>query len=100
MLKNISLDQKDPHYPWDYPEHKRNFNDVIHAENDLYGEERYSTVPPRYSVKQMYAAFFGVMGMWFFLYWWFEDKPMFRPAAPKQLHGDGKTRYGYYEPTH
>lgn len=42
-LKTVSLDTKDPYYPWDYPEHKRNFNDPMHAESDLYSEERYST---------------------------------------------------------
>lgn len=43
MLKNISLDQKDPYYPWDHPEHMRNHNEVLHADNDFYGLERYST---------------------------------------------------------
>lgn len=42
-LKDESVDQRDPYYTWDYPEHRRNFQDVIHAEIDLYSEDRLST---------------------------------------------------------
>lgn len=42
-LKNESVELRDPYYAWDYPEHKRNFNDVIHAEIDMYSEDRYNT---------------------------------------------------------
>lgn len=38
----------------------------------------------------MYAWFFGVVGGTFALYYWLEDKKMFRPAMPKQLPKDGK----------
>lgn len=38
----------------------------------------------------MYAWFFGVVGGIFALYYWLEDKKMFRPAMPKQLPKDGK----------
>lgn len=42
-LPNDSVDTRDPYYAYDYPEFKRNFNDPMHAETDLYSEDRYST---------------------------------------------------------
>lgn len=42
-LKDESVELRDPFYHWDYPEHKRNFNDPIHAELDAYSEDRYNT---------------------------------------------------------
>lgn len=41
-LPNISADAKDPYYPYDYPEHKRNFGEPIHADADLYSEDRWN----------------------------------------------------------
>lgn len=42
-LPNTSVDLRDPYYPYDYPEFRRNFNDPMHVETDLYSEDRYST---------------------------------------------------------
>ena len=42
-LKDESIELRDPYYPWDYPEHKRNFNEPLHAQHDLYSEDRYNT---------------------------------------------------------
>lgn len=42
-LPDVSIELRDPYYPYDYPEHKRNFNEPIHAELDLYSEDRYNT---------------------------------------------------------
>lgn len=42
-LKNKSVELRDPYYPYDYPEHKRNFNDPIHAHIDFYSEDRCNT---------------------------------------------------------
>lgn len=42
-LKNESVELRDPYYAYDYPEHKRNFNDPIHADIDVYSEDRYNT---------------------------------------------------------
>uniref|UniRef100_A0A7R9DZ22 NADH dehydrogenase [ubiquinone] 1 beta subcomplex subunit 8, mitochondrial n=1 Tax=Timema monikensis TaxID=170555 RepID=A0A7R9DZ22_9NEOP len=41
-LPAISGDDKDPYYPWDFPEHKRNFNEPVHVDADMYGEDRYN----------------------------------------------------------
>lgn len=42
-LPNKSVDLRDPYYPYDYPEFRRNFNDPMHVETDMYSEDRYST---------------------------------------------------------
>lgn len=42
-LKDENDDQRDPYYPYDYPELKRNFNEPLHAEWDMYSEVRLST---------------------------------------------------------
>lgn len=42
-LKRQSVDLRDPFYPWDYPEHRRNFNEPIHADIDEISEDRCST---------------------------------------------------------
>lgn len=42
-LEDKSLELKDPFYPYDYPEHRRNFNEPLHAQHDLYSEDRYNT---------------------------------------------------------
>ena len=42
QLPNITKDIRDNNYPWDYPEHKRNFNEPIHVNSDLYSEDRWN----------------------------------------------------------
>lgn len=41
-LPEISVDRKDPYYPYDFPDSKRNFGDPISADSDLYSEDRYN----------------------------------------------------------
>lgn len=41
-LPNVSVDRKDPFYPYDYPDCKRNFNEAIHVDADMYSEDRYN----------------------------------------------------------
>lgn len=41
-MPNISVDRKDPHYPYDYPEYRRNFNETLHVDVDVYSEDRHN----------------------------------------------------------
>lgn len=41
-LKDESVEARDPNYPYDYPEYKRNFGEPIHADIDLYSEDRWN----------------------------------------------------------
>lgn len=95
-LSDSPIEAKDPYYPYDFPEHKRNFNEPVHANIDLIGEDRYGSAEPlRYSIKYMYACFLGVMTFWFVSYYWLDNKRMFRPVLPKQLAADGKVHYTF-----
>lgn len=90
-----SVDTRDPFIAYDYPEHKRNFNDLLHVDNEILCEERVTTARPRYSIRFMWAMFLGVMGSCFGMYYWLEDKKMFRPVLPKQYPAGGKTHYTF-----
>lgn len=60
----------------------------------MYGEDRYSQPDrPRFAHGTYWLSFLGVMGGCFALYYWLEDKKMFRPVAAKQYPGDGKVHY-------
>lgn len=54
-LPNISVDRKDPNYPYDFPETKRNFGDPIHADSDIYSEDRYNNGEKVFSISSSAA---------------------------------------------
>lgn len=63
---------------------------------DLYGEDRYTQAEPtRFTNKQYWLSFLGVMTLCFSIYFFLEDKKMFRPALPKQYPAGGKTHYTF-----
>lgn len=41
-LADVSVERKDPYYPYDFPEMRRNFGDPFHVDTDLYSEDRYN----------------------------------------------------------
>lgn len=41
-LPDISVERKSVHYPYDYPEAKRNFGEPMHVHADMYSEDRYN----------------------------------------------------------
>lgn len=68
----------------------------IHAEYDYYGETRFGTASPlRYPIELLWVTFLGVMAALFGIYFYLDDKRMYRPVVPKQLPGDGKTHYTF-----
>lgn len=90
------VEWRDKDYPYDYPEFRRNYMEPVHAELDFYDETRYG--PPRdmrFSLSQMFALFMAVMCGSAFVFWWFEDKKMFRPVLIKQLPAPGQTHYTF-----
>ncbi|EDW86368.1 uncharacterized protein Dwil_GK17672 [Drosophila willistoni] len=87
---------KDTYYPWDFPEHKRNLHEPVSVDHDLYGEDRYSQAePPRFSNSYYFVSFLGVMSGCLALYYWLEDKKMYRPVAEKQYPGNGVKHYTF-----
>jgi NADH dehydrogenase (ubiquinone) 1 beta subcomplex subunit 8 len=62
----------------------------LHAEIDLYGQDRYGSAEPlRYSIPFQYACFLSVMAACFGIYYFLEDKKMFRPVTPRQYPSTG-----------
>ncbi|KAJ8971749.1 hypothetical protein NQ314_000566 [Rhamnusium bicolor] len=95
-LPLISADSKDPFYPWDSPELKRNFNEPLHVEFDLVREDRYDVSlklrrPMWFQLAQCLGAIFG----YYALYALCEKAKMFPAVLPKQYPGDGRKHYTF-----
>merc|ERR1712212_883982 len=57
-MTNVATDARDPYRDWDYPEHRRNFGEPVHAEADMYGLDRMDpTSKPRFSVTDQALTF-------------------------------------------
>lgn len=95
-LPDTSVESRDPYYPWDFPEHKRNFGEPLHVHVDMYGEDRFDvSSKPRFTLAQQVLAFIGVVGGFAVVYYWLDDKRMFRPVLPKQYPYKGETHYTF-----
>ncbi|XP_072935110.1 NADH dehydrogenase [ubiquinone] 1 beta subcomplex subunit 8, mitochondrial [Epargyreus clarus] len=89
-LPDIGGDSKDPHYPYDYPDLKRNFNEPIHARQEIIGEDRYDiSMRPITPVWNQWLWFFGVMGGLYSLYAYLENYKFGRPVTYKHYPKDG-----------
>ncbi|XP_055607942.1 NADH dehydrogenase [ubiquinone] 1 beta subcomplex subunit 8, mitochondrial-like [Uranotaenia lowii] len=90
-LPDVPVEARDPYYPYDFPELKRNLHDTLHAETPLWSEDRYGAAEPsRFPMRTYWLAFLGVMTGCFVFYYWLEDYKMFRPVLAKQYPRDGK----------
>lgn len=95
-LPDVPVERRDIHYPYDFPELKRNFQEPIHAEIDFYDETRYGTPADlRYPLWKMVVTFLSVIGGSFLLYFWLDDKKVFRPVLRKQLPAPGQIHYTF-----
>ncbi|KAI8429643.1 hypothetical protein MSG28_000224 [Choristoneura fumiferana] len=89
-MPDIGADSKDPFYPYDQPELKRNFNEPMHARGEIFGEDRYDiSMRPRFPVWYQALWFFGVLGGCFTLYFYLENYKMGRPVTIKQYPHEG-----------
>ncbi|XP_061394288.1 NADH dehydrogenase [ubiquinone] 1 beta subcomplex subunit 8, mitochondrial [Musca vetustissima] len=92
----LGIEARDPFYPYDFPELKRNLHETFHAESDLYSEDRWSQpAPPRYANSTYWLGFLGCMAGCLALYYWLENYRMYRPVAVKQYPGDGRKHYTF-----
>lgn len=94
-LPDVSGDVRDPFYPWDNPELKRNYQEAVHAEEDLINEVRYD-ISAKHRVglgRQIFQFCFAVFGL-FGIFYYLEDKKMFPSVAPKQYPSQG-THYTF-----
>lgn len=58
-LEDKSVELRDPYYAYDYPEHKRNFNEPIHAQIDLYSEDRYNNGKMKFKADRVATLILG-----------------------------------------
>lgn len=94
----ISGDSKDPYYPWDMPELKRNFNEVMHENFDNIREDRVDCNLEdnlRVSLYEMSIIFFCTVAIFCGLAEIFENFKMSIPQIPKQYPYKGKTHYTF-----
>ncbi|XP_053696656.1 NADH dehydrogenase [ubiquinone] 1 beta subcomplex subunit 8, mitochondrial [Sabethes cyaneus] len=89
-LPDTPVEARDPYYPYDFPELKRNLHDPMHAATPLWSEDRFGSAEPlRFSMKFYWLSFLGVMTACFVVYFWLEDYKMFRPVMQKQYPHKG-----------
>ncbi|XP_045475727.1 NADH dehydrogenase [ubiquinone] 1 beta subcomplex subunit 8, mitochondrial [Harmonia axyridis] len=95
-FKAESGDFKDPNYPWDFPELKRNFNEPMHVQFDLIREDRYD-VNARHlsSCKEQFLQLIGALSFFFGIIWIAEHFKTFQPLVPKQYPEEGKKHYTF-----
>lgn len=68
----------------------------FHAEHELWREDRIGRAEPlRYPIRLQVMCFVGVLAASFGIYWFMEDKHLFRPVLPKQMPGDGRPHYTF-----
>ncbi|XP_060524202.1 NADH dehydrogenase [ubiquinone] 1 beta subcomplex subunit 8, mitochondrial [Cylas formicarius] len=96
-LPLISYENKDPFYPWDVPELKKNFKEPLHADFDLLREDRYDINYKNlnFPLWIYWAQFFGVLAGFFSIYLTAESFKMFHPVIPKQMPAKGRQHYTF-----
>ncbi|KAF6203773.1 hypothetical protein GE061_002108 [Apolygus lucorum] len=97
QFKPYSVQGRDPHYPWDFPEYRRNFNETMHENFNMYTEEKWNVeMKPRWPMRYMLAAFLTVMGGTYYLAT-IGKYSAFLPVMPKHLPAPGVTHYKYQQ---
>ncbi|GAB0088881.1 NADH dehydrogenase [Sergentomyia squamirostris] len=95
-LPDLPVEMKDPYYPYDMPALKKNFNEPVHIDYNLWSEDRFGYADkPRYSLTYQFLVFTGVMAGFFAIYYFLEDYKIFRPVVPKQYPNQGKVHYTF-----
>ncbi|XP_032516667.1 NADH dehydrogenase [ubiquinone] 1 beta subcomplex subunit 8, mitochondrial [Danaus plexippus] len=89
-LPDIGTDSKDPHYPYDLPDLKRNFNEPFHVASEIIGEDRFNiSVKHRIPMWQQWTWFLGAMFGSYMLYMYLDNYKIGRPVVAKQYPQEG-----------
>ena len=95
-LPLVSGDGRDPFYPWDQPDARRNYNEMIQAEEDFYSEVRYDiSARLRTPLRIQFLQTFGVIFTLFLIYTGFEQVKCFHSVAEKQYPAPGVKHYTF-----
>ncbi|KAK5649745.1 hypothetical protein RI129_000774 [Pyrocoelia pectoralis] len=91
-----SADSRDPFYPWDCPETKRNYRELIQAEEDMYGEHRYDvSARLRIPIHIQFMQTIGVLLLLFTIYSLGEKVKCFHSVAEKQYPKPHEKHYTF-----
>lgn len=96
-LPDISFETKDPYYPWDCPEHRRNFGEPMHHLSNVYSGDRYDCnidSKERFSRSTQLGLFLGTVGGILLVGMFFEDKKIFVPMLARHDPKEG-VHYNY-----
>lgn len=94
-LKPISVEARDPFYPWDFPEYRRNFNEPLHEDFNMYTADRINVnFQPKYSIIKQLAGFLGAMGI-SVLFLELGNDACFLPMAKQHIPEPGVKHYTY-----
>uniref|UniRef100_A0A1B6DQG4 NADH dehydrogenase [ubiquinone] 1 beta subcomplex subunit 8, mitochondrial n=1 Tax=Clastoptera arizonana TaxID=38151 RepID=A0A1B6DQG4_9HEMI len=92
-LKIISADSRDPYYPYEYPELRLGFGEVLHAHSDIMGEDRCDlNIDEKLTLTKtkMLSMFLGTVGGSLLLTWMCKDTFIAtRPVLARHYPGDG-----------
>ncbi|KAI4487699.1 hypothetical protein M0802_011889 [Mischocyttarus mexicanus] len=95
-LPFIGAEARDPYYPYDFPEFKRNLHEPLHIQADIIGEDRYSAgVRQLLTMRQACALFLGTVTFLGTLHYIFSYYPWFQPVMEKQYPKPGITHYTF-----
>lgn len=94
-FKPLAADSRDPFYPWDYPEYRRNYGEPLHINENIHGLDRWNVNQRyKYSTAQKTSMFLGVISISYLLMYLGNDA-CFNPAAQQHLPAPGVKHYTY-----
>jgi len=95
-LPDIGADSKDPNYPWDYPEYRKNYGECWHAHADVLGEDRCDPKKDwQVSHRTMLMYLFGTIAAAFGIVYLLDPYPLHRPVCKKQYPKRGTVHYSF-----
>ncbi|XP_011302307.1 NADH dehydrogenase [ubiquinone] 1 beta subcomplex subunit 8, mitochondrial [Fopius arisanus] len=95
-LPMIGMALKDPWYPYDWPEERRNHGEVLHVDRNILGEESADFGErPYVPYRTATAVTLTVIGSLFAVHYLLEPYPCFRPVLEKQIPQPGVVHYTF-----
>jgi len=103
-LPLVAEAMRDPHYGWDMPELRRDFNEPLHYDWDMYREQRFTPAEKfsNYSLGEMWMASIAIFSILIGLVWFTEDgnnggwiPTKKQPRMQIQLYEPGVTHYSF-----
>merc|ERR1712212_589584 len=83
-MEDRSQHQRDPWYTWDHPDLRRNWNEPMHWNFDMYIRNRVDTMPGPVARSTMVKHLFGFLGLMMLMFYLGEQFPSYQAVGPKQ----------------